>query len=166
MQLYVTRRRTVYRPRGKTTARPVIMSAAMTPQIDPLPATPLHAYTDAQFARLREMAGRAVEAHDVEAVHQARVATRRMSAGINLFRPLLSEAIGRKVRRRLRRVRRRLGPLRDLDVLIGHLDELRQRPRLARGAVWLQDMLRAERAEAIAHLSDRPGVPKIVQRLG
>lgn len=57
---------------------------------------------------------------DVEAVHQMRVATRRMRAAMRLFRDTLGHA-ARDVKENLSRIADALGPCRDSDVLIEFL---------------------------------------------
>jgi CHAD domain-containing protein len=60
---------------------------------------------------------------DVTSVHRARVASRRLREVL----PVLSEAAGSdaldRAGRQVRRITRALGPIRELDVALGHLDE-------------------------------------------
>lgn len=83
-------------------------------------------------ARLGEVAKllpRAVKSEEtdrgIKAVHELRVATRRASAAVGVFADVLDEDQVRKARRRLRRIRRAAGAVRDCDVhsevLIGAL---------------------------------------------
>ena len=60
--------------------------------------------------------------HDLEAVHDFRVAARRLSEMLWLWKPVLRAADADRFRRRLRRQRRALGPLREIEV---HLDLLK-----------------------------------------
>jgi CHAD domain-containing protein len=89
---------------------------------------------------------------DPRAVHQARVATRRL-------REILPMAIdvgtgrGARLFRRLRRLTRVLGPLRELDVALALL-EARAVPRTAPGAVALRAHLTEARAAAFDALAD------------
>lgn len=72
--------------------------------------------------RLRRAARRCASALDEpEAVHQVRVATRRMDAALSLFAPLLSPRRTRKLCKRLRGLRRAARPVRDCDVLLQRL---------------------------------------------
>lgn len=73
----------------------------------------------------RELPG--VEEGSVEALHHARVATRRLRELL----PVLGweHDTARKLRRQLRKVTRRLGAVRELDVLILLIDEYEQRGR-------------------------------------
>ena len=77
----------------------------------------------------------AAEAGDVRSVHQARVATRRLREALPVLRVSVDpQAIGR-VRRQVRRMTRALGPVRELDVALTHLDELAGRRILSAGAL-------------------------------
>ncbi len=53
---------------------------------------------------------------DIEAVHDMRVATRRMRSALRLFAPYFDPAVIHPFARRLRRTARALGAVRDLDV--------------------------------------------------
>jgi CHAD domain-containing protein len=78
----------------------------------------------------REIAG--ARHGKVEAVHQARVATRRLRAAI----PLVASGSGaRKLERAARRLTRALGPVRELDVVLEMLDELDAARSVPPGAV-------------------------------
>jgi CHAD domain-containing protein len=61
---------------------------------------------------------------DPEAVHQMRVGLRRLRAAISLFKPMLADRETETVKRGLRWIGRKLGPARDLDVLLGNLREM------------------------------------------
>ncbi|PTQ09803.1 inorganic triphosphatase [Sphingomonas oleivorans] len=69
-------------------------------------------------------------AADAEAVHQARVALRRLRSALSLFRPLLSDPESEKMRAELKWLAALLGEARNLDVLIGHIDIVELKPRL------------------------------------
>jgi CHAD domain-containing protein len=58
---------------------------------------------------------------DIEHVHKARVATRRLRSDLRTFRPLLDPAWDRRVRNDLRSVASALGEVRDADVLMEEL---------------------------------------------
>jgi CHAD domain-containing protein len=77
----------------------------------------------------------AAQAGDMRSVHQARVATRRLREALPVLRVSVDgEAIGR-VRRQVRRMTRALGPVRELDVALAHLDELAGERILSPGAL-------------------------------
>ena len=74
---------------------------------------------------------------DAHAVHQARVATRRLREALPLVAPGRS---GRALAKAVRRVTRALGPARELDVALLNLDQLRASgdvPEAAIARLWL-----------------------------
>lgn len=58
------------------------------------------------------------EGQDIEAVHDMRVATRRMRSALRLFKPFFEPGTLRPFRRHLRRIALALGEVRDLDVFL------------------------------------------------
>ena len=86
----------------------------------------------------------AARAGDVSAIHQARVATRRLREAL----PLVARgAPGRKLARAVRRLTRALGPVRELDVALLTLGELARAADVPRaGVLSLQQVIRQERA--------------------
>jgi len=65
-----------------------------------------------------------VDQHLPEALHQARVAMRRLRSAFNLFRPILGhDPEYERLRKLLRRFNRRLGSARNLDVFLERLRE-------------------------------------------
>jgi len=68
-----------------------------------------------------------VEEGDVHAIHGARVASRRLRELLPMLQ--LDHDTTRKLERRLRKVTRRLGPVRELDVLLPLIDELHESRR-------------------------------------
>jgi CHAD domain-containing protein len=68
---------------------------------------------------------------DPEAIHQARVATRRLRSDLKTLEPLLDRAFVKTIRDELRWVGELLGSVRDDDVLIGRVDEMGRALRLA-----------------------------------
>jgi CHAD domain-containing protein len=68
---------------------------------------------------------RAVKAGaSADAIHDLRVATRRMQEALRMFAPLLPEEPRERVRRRARRIRRQFTDLRDADVLARLVQQL------------------------------------------
>jgi CHAD domain-containing protein len=74
----------------------------------------------------------AVEGVDTH-VHQARVASRRLREGL----PVLAAGLkrGKKAQRKVRRVTRALGTVREMDVTMQILDELARQPKIPRDAL-------------------------------
>jgi CHAD domain-containing protein len=66
----------------------------------------------------------AAQAGDMRSVHQARVATRRLREALPVLRASVDGHALSRVRRQVRRMTRALGPVRELDVALAHLDEL------------------------------------------
>lgn len=123
-------------------------------------------YVDDLAGRLRTLVPSALAKGDSEAIHHARVTTRRLSAALELFAPALDESRRKDVGRTLKKLRRRLGPLRDLDVLIGHVEALRETRRFQEASVWLVEQLRHQRQKAGQEATTDGGMHKLLGRLG
>ena len=66
----------------------------------------------------------AAQAGDMRSVHQARVATRRLREALPVLRASLNGRTLGRAERQVRKMTRALGPVRELDVALAHLDEL------------------------------------------
>jgi CHAD domain-containing protein len=118
---------------------------------------------------LRAALRRALRSWDAEAVHDARVATRRLKAAIDLLRPLLAARSAEAFAKALRRIRRTLGPLRDVDVMMRHLEAMRESgPGGGGGATaeWLSRRLRERRAQLRRRAARGPSLRKLLAGLG
>jgi CHAD domain-containing protein len=73
-----------------------------------------------QFEALKAQEDGTRAGEDPTATHRMRTATRRMRTALQAADPYLHSDIARQVRRGLRDLSRALGPVRDLDVLLGH----------------------------------------------
>jgi len=86
----------------------------------PIGATPdpdrLREGFERRAADLAAAARRVRTGADVEAIHDLRVAARRMAAALRVWRDLIPARVRRDASRSLRRLRRRLGPARELEV--------------------------------------------------
>lgn len=71
----------------------------------------------ARLLTLEASARRVRGAEDGKAIHDFRVATRRLTAALDLWAPLLDPRSAARTRQRVRRMRRELSPIRDLQVL-------------------------------------------------
>ena len=60
----------------------------------------------------------AVKSDEAEPVHQLRIWTRRSAAALDLFAPTIPPRRRRWLKRKLRKIRRTAGRVRDLDVLL------------------------------------------------
>jgi len=112
----------------------------------------------------------AAQSGDMRSVHQARVATRRLREALPVLSASVSNRSLGRVRRQVRRMTRALGPVRELDVALSHLDELE-----AKNVVSSRAIGRVRQAVAQERLKRRrdmlaaitPGkVEKLRQRLG
>ncbi|MDO8834456.1 MAG: CHAD domain-containing protein [Vicinamibacterales bacterium] len=93
-------------------------------------------------------------AGNVEAVHQARVASRRLREFLPLLAPAPDNDRGvRTLRRQVRRVTRALGPVRELDVAMLTLDGLAAARPVEKDAIaFVRATLERARAEAAAQM--------------
>src|SRR6185312_16160926 len=76
---------------------------------------PLLAYLDELVEDLHKNVNKALRAFDADAIHDARVATRRLKAAMGLLESVISSEHRKPFGKVLKKLRRRLGPLRDLD---------------------------------------------------
>jgi CHAD domain-containing protein len=102
---------------------------------------------------------------DPSALHQARVASRRMRAAL----PLVStDAKAKKVGRQMRQITRALGPVRELDVVCQMLDEYGAAGKASRQAVakLRQAVMRErnDRREDMVRLIERYDLEKLEKR--
>jgi CHAD domain-containing protein len=115
---------------------------------------------------LHQTLPRALGAWDEDAIHDARVATRRLRAAVDLMQFVLSNHHRKPFGKALRKLRKRLGPLRDFDVMIKHLEELTTQPQHATAATWLRDHLAACRDEARERTRKRATPAALLAKLG
>lgn len=87
-----------------------------------------------------------IDAGDPDAVHQSRVAIRRLRAAFSLFGDIIDDATLPVLRAELKAVANALGPARDLDVLAR---QIRQSKRAAAAQADLVDHLESLRADAV-----------------
>jgi CHAD domain-containing protein len=109
---------------------------------------------------------RGVQSGDVHAIHQLRVASRRLRELLPVLQ--LDPDESRKLGRRLRRVTRELGPVRELDVLLGLVHEFGQAGSRRRALELVAARVHAERSGAGAELRHElpiPDLERIARRL-
>ena len=73
-------------------------------------STSLLAYLDGLVEQLQKDTPRALRDFDAEAIHDARVATRRLKAATELLAPILHGEGSKRFEKALKKLRRRLGP--------------------------------------------------------
>jgi CHAD domain-containing protein len=94
----------------------------------------------------------AAQKGDAERLHEARVATRRLRERLPLVLP---SSHGRKLVRKVRKLSRALGPVRELDVALQSLDGLQQPADVPPAAVAkLRQLLRQERLRLYVDMSN------------
>src|SRR5262245_7998180 len=87
---------------------------------------------------------------DVNGVHQARVATRRLREALPL---ILKKKTWQKIRNGVRRLTRTLGPVRELDVALITLDEVEKSGVPGGGIRRLRQFVREERARLFVEMA-------------
>jgi CHAD domain-containing protein len=126
---------------------------------------PLLDYLDSLVENLRNLISSAVTGEDVDAVHDARVATRRLKAGTMLVDEIVSKRYSKPFNRVGKCLRRQLGPLRDLDVMLEHLAEIKT-PKYGTAIEWLKVRFDEARREAVQCASDNAPPARMLARLG
>jgi CHAD domain-containing protein len=108
---------------------------------------------------------------DTEALHDFRVAVRRLRSTLRAYRPLIAESVTRRQRRRLRDLGDRTNAGRDAEVQLAWLREQEGRlaPRERHGWRWLVERLEARRAAAYEETlgevrADFPGIARRLRR--
>jgi CHAD domain-containing protein len=119
-------------------------------------------------SELRKHLPSAVSGDDT-GVHQARVASRRLREAVPVLATGLRGSKAGKARRKIRRLTRALGTVRELDVTLGILDELARADGVPRSAVEaVRARVIAERdlgRESMLKRLDRVNVEKLHRRL-
>jgi CHAD domain-containing protein len=123
----------------------------------------LRGYLDELIDDLRKNLEPAFSLGDVDAIHDARVATRRLAAAVDLFESQLSAKSARRFRRSLKKIRRTLGPLRDLDVMLSHLAKV---PRSYTDAIAFLRHAFGEKRDQLLDESRDTDTAKILSQLG
>jgi CHAD domain-containing protein len=110
----------------------------------------------ARCADVEAAAGRIADPADAEALHDLRVAVRRLRSTLRALAPLLGDAVTEKQARRLRRAARATGPARDAEVLLLWLVEVRDQLQAPwRGAHdWLCERVERDRARGAAKVAE------------
>jgi CHAD domain-containing protein len=85
-----------------------------------------------QFDRMMAQEAGTLLGEDIECLHRMRVASRRLRARIRDFKPLFGGRRYARIEKQVRRITRRLGSARDLDVFEAFLVGLSRRPARAR----------------------------------
>lgn len=93
-----------------------------------------------RFDEMTSFTDAALAGQDIEAVHDMRVASRRLRAALELFRDVFPARRYRELRDRVKILARALGTVRDLDVMLERLQQDR-RGRPASQQLVLREMI-------------------------
>jgi CHAD domain-containing protein len=120
-------------------------------------------YAAAQVRAIETHLSPAVYEQLPESVHQARVATRRLKSAL----AIATQVVGTRIKRLNaladagRKLRKRLGGLRDADVMIDRIESLRGPRQLTRAIDWRVSQLKATRESAIEAVRRKVDVPAL-----
>jgi CHAD domain-containing protein len=105
-----------------------------------------------QLKRLVLLEPKVLKGDNPDAIHDMRVASRRLQVVLDLFYPGVQPKEVRRFRRKIRRCRRSLGEVRNCDVLIEHVSRILKRKRVAHSEAWMavQRYLETRRAKGFA----------------
>ena len=120
---------------------------------------------EARGADVVEARRRVLKRGSGAAIHDLRVATRRLQAALEVFGPRLPERPRRRLDRRARLIRRRLGPARNTRVLKTMLRRLRVRPHSDESRLVAGMLRRLDRQDRGNGGAGRPPLPGIRKRL-
>lgn len=126
----------------------------------------LLSHLDKLMVELHDNVPKALKNFDVDGIHDARVATRRLKAALGLLSAVLTEEHADAFDKVLKKVRRRLGPLRDLDVMIEHLGKLGSNATHGVAANWLREHLEHQRETQRIESRDGAGSADVLAKLG
>jgi CHAD domain-containing protein len=127
---------------------------------------PLLVYLDELVEDLHKNVNKALRAFDADAIHDARVATRRLKAAMGLLESVVSSEYRKPFEKVLKKLRRRLGPLRDLDVMIDHLQKTESIAAHAVAAAWMRERLSTQRDEQRLHAGKKGAPADVLAKLG
>src|SRR5262245_20898256 len=102
---------------------------------------PLCQHLDSLVDDLRRMIPEALQDFEVDSIHKSRVTTRRLKAALDLLDSALDPDHSKPFAKLGRKLRRKLGPMRDVDVMLGHLDEIKPESPHAAAVDWLRQRL-------------------------
>ena len=109
----------------------------------------IHALALRQLNRFMSCEAKVLKGKDPEAIHDMRVASRRLQQLLDLIYPKPRPQGLRRLRRQIRRCRGVLGEVRNCDVLLERVEQTLGRKRLARREAWtaVQQYLLVRRSE-------------------
>jgi CHAD domain-containing protein len=125
---------------------------------------PLAVYVSGLSRDLSKLLPRALTKAEPDAIHRVRVTTRRLGSVLRLLSPRNRRKKRSPAEEKLRRLRRRLGKVRDLDVMLARLQAFeKQHPAAAR---WLISIIREKRAKSAERLGGRESLAGVASHDG
>lgn len=123
-----------------------------------------------ELSRTLASAGRRTRKHaDDEAIHDVRVAARRLTSALSVWRDSLRVRPRRKAVRRLRRLRRKIGPARELEVHVRALEAMAGKPsfvlKMAVGDLLVSLRVELGRARRAAAAASQRHIRRIVRNV-
>jgi CHAD domain-containing protein len=138
-----------------------VMSPVAPPRDSSLSRRRLRRLLASRSATLLRQIAKVRASSDPDAIHDLRVATRRLQEALDFFEPCLPARARRRLVRRARRIRRALGEIRNADVTLDMVSLLRSEwgPESSRMLHELRGRLRSETAALRRKATGRQGVP-------
>ncbi len=136
---------------GDGAVAPAKLVAVDRPDTAPFPKwIKLQALALQQLDRFMSLEPKVLRGEDPEAIHDIRVASRRLQQFLDLIYPPPAPREVRRLRRRIRRCRRALGEVRNCDVLLQRVERSLSSQRNSRREIWetARDYLRGRRADS------------------
>ncbi len=130
--------------------RSSLPAEATEPDTPPQPWEKVRQLALQQLDRFMALEPKVLRGDDPDAIHDIRVASRRLQQVLDLLCPAPRSGEIRRLRRNIRRCRRVLGEVRNCDVLLGRVEKSLARKRTARREAWLafEQYLGERRAES------------------
>jgi CHAD domain-containing protein len=125
----------------------------------PPPWVKLQALALQQLDRFMSLEPKVLRGEDPEAIHDMRVASRRLQQFLDLIYPPPAAREVRRLRRRIQRCRRTLGEVRNCDVLLLSVEKSLSSKRNSRRAVWetTREYLQGRRSESFEQATRKLG---------
>jgi CHAD domain-containing protein len=92
---------------------------------------PVRAYLDEQIKKMRSALALGDKDLKPDVIHKARVASRRMKAALDLIEPIVKPAAFCEMRHASKKLRKRLGKIREIDVMLKLLSPMAKRDHCA-----------------------------------
>ncbi len=149
--MHATKERTSVPAQDGAAVAPAKLVTVGRPDTAPSPEwIKLQALALRQLDRFMSLEPKVLRGEEPEAIHDMRVASRRLQQVLDLVYPPPAPREVRRLRRRIQRCRRALGEVRNCDVLLQRLEKSLSRKRNSRREIWetTRDYLRERRSDS------------------